>query len=87
MELFPVKSAPPGVKDAKINLKEDQNSFQEEFFVLNENFRKWRLWNKKGEDDPELFSPFGSPLQSVVQFAKFTTINNSNQLRTIMLDQ
>jgi hypothetical protein len=52
-----------------------------------ESYRKWRLWNKKGEDEPELLSPFGSPLLSVVSFVKCAKIQDPLVLRNIMMEQ
>ena len=40
-----------------------------------EGYRKWRLWNKLAPEEAEdLLSPYGSPLQAVVAFAKTSQI-------------
>lgn len=53
-----------------------------------ENYRKWRQWNKKGtEEEDNLYSPYSSPLYSVVSFAKCSSIDNPTELRKQMQDQ
>ena len=48
-----------GVQDQKIDQQRKQSMDYSDWV---ESYRKWRLWNKKGEDEAELFSPYGSPL-------------------------
>ena len=75
-----------GAGDFKVPKIDNQRKQSMDYSDWVESYRKWRLWNKKGEDEAELLSPYGSPLQSVISFAKFTKINDSNILRNIMLD-
>jgi hypothetical protein len=65
----------------------DQRKKSVDYSEWVESYRKWRLWNKKGEDEPELLSPFGSPLLSVVSFVKNAKIQEPSVLRKIMLNQ
>lgn len=42
-----------------------------------DSYRKWRLWSKRSQDEEEdLLSSNGSPLHSVVSFAKMSTISD-----------
>ena len=44
-----------------------------------DSYRKWRLWSKRSQDEEEdLLSPNGSPLHSVVCFAKMSTISDAH---------
>jgi hypothetical protein len=51
-----------------------------------EGYRKWRLWNRKGLLEEDLYSAYGSPLQAVVSFAKCSEVQNLTKLRNVMLD-
>lgn len=60
----------PGAQNEKREKVLEQRKQSMDYSNWVESYRKWRLWNKKGEDEPELLSPFGSPLLSVVSFGK-----------------
>lgn len=76
----------PGAQNEKRDKALEQRKQSMDYSDWVENYRKWRLWNKKGEDEPELLSPFGSPLLSVVSFVKSYKIHDPSILRSIMID-
>ena len=50
-----------------------------------DSYRKWRIWSRKSQDeDDDLLSPNGSPLHSVVAFAKMSKIFDPETLRNSM---
>jgi hypothetical protein len=54
----------------------------EEYALFIDSYRKWRLWAKRSQEEQEdLLSPQGSPLVSIVQFAKMQKVTDTNYLR------
>jgi hypothetical protein len=53
--------------------------------------RRWKQWNRfhkaSSLEDRDLTSPFCSPLHSVLQFAKFSEIQDPTPLRRLLCEQ